>query len=264
MFSTLAIRTNMGSGSGFIFNAIRGEAIAPLLITNKHVVRSCDAISLRFHLGTNNVPNGKTHTVSMSPFFWIDHPNPEIDLCAIPLLPYLESIQKQGLQHFYIGLRGDNLPTADQVAQLSAIESVTMVGYPTGLADHVNNLPIMRRGVTANHPAIDFDGKPEGVVDMACFPGSSGSPIFVLNEGMYQDRDGGTVIGTRGFLLGVLYGGPIMQADGHIQVRSIPTAQVPVAVTQMMIHLGYYVKAREVQVLAQHILDQANLPPSQP
>lgn len=71
----------------------------------------------------------------------------------------------------------------------------------------------------------------------------------------------------RVFLLGVLYGGPVMQADGEIEVQTIPTRQVPVAVTQMMIHLGYYIKAREVRALAQHVVNLAKnqtLPPQTP
>jgi hypothetical protein len=32
-------------------------------------------------------------------------------------------------------------------------------------------------------PALDDEGKPEFVIDAACFPGSSGSPIMVANGG---------------------------------------------------------------------------------
>jgi 5-hydroxyisourate hydrolase-like protein (transthyretin family) len=61
-------------------------------------------------------------------------------------------------------------------------------------------------------------------------------------------------MGTRVVFLGVLFGGPQMNVDGRIEVREIPTAQEAVALTQVMIHLGYYIKAREVEVLAQHFL----------
>lgn len=58
-----------------------------------------------------------------------------------------------------------------------------MLGYPIGLADARNNYPIFRKGYTAAHPAVDFNEDGIGLVDMACFPGSSGSPIYILNEG---------------------------------------------------------------------------------
>lgn len=54
-----------------------------------------------------------------------------------------------------------------------------MVGYPIGLADARNNYPIFRKGYTAAHPAVDFNEDGIGLVDMACFPGSSGSPIYI-------------------------------------------------------------------------------------
>ncbi|MFC6663783.1 hypothetical protein [Deinococcus multiflagellatus] len=236
----------------------------PLLITNKHVVHGAQRLELRFHLSEARKPIGLTHTVIAEPFSWVDHPDPNVDLCAILLWPYIQAVHAQGLTAYYVGVRRGNLPSAADIADLTAVESVTMVGYPIGLADNVNNFPIVRRGITANHPAVDFNGTPEGVVDMACFPGSSGSPIFVLNDGVYQNKNGGTVVGNRFFLLGVLYGGPVMKADGQIEVRTIPTAQVPVAVTQMMIHLGYYVKAREVLALVEHVRNSLGPPPPLP
>jgi len=57
-----------------------------------------------------------------------------------------------------------------------------MIGYPNGLWDHVNNLPLIRRGITASHPGVDYqiegqNGPGVTVIDMACFPDSSGSPV---------------------------------------------------------------------------------------
>ena len=42
-------------------------------------------------------------------------------------------------------------------SELSAVEEILMIGYPNGLWDAVNNYPLIRRGVTASHPAVDFD-----------------------------------------------------------------------------------------------------------
>lgn len=59
-----------------------------------------------------------------------------------------------------------------------------------GLSDTRNNYPIFRKGYTSAHPAVDFNDDGIGLVDMACFPGSSGSPIFIFNEGSYRDKHG--------------------------------------------------------------------------
>jgi hypothetical protein len=147
---------------------------------------------------------------------------------------------------------------------LDAVEPVVMIGYPNGLWDHVNNLPLMRRGVTASHPGIDFKiegskGAPVTVVDMACFPGSSGSPVFAYSSGVYATKDGSTSVGTRAVFLGVLASGPIMQADGKIVVRDIPTVATPIPQMRLMLNLGYVIKAREIVVLGKHLYAQRGI-----
>jgi len=72
-----------------------------------------------------------------------------------------------------------------------------MVGYPVGIWDSANNMPVIRRGITATHPGKDYEGKSEFMIDAACFPGSSGSPVFLFNLGSYPQKAGGIVIGTR-------------------------------------------------------------------
>jgi hypothetical protein len=103
----------------------------------------------------------------------------------------------------------------------------------------VNNLPVLRRGITASHPAIDFKGRPDFVVDIACFAGSSGSPVLMTDDSVNNSRK----------FLGVLHSGPVCEAEGEIVVRAIPTRRSPIVVTRQMIHLGYAVKAREVATL---------------
>lgn len=123
-----------------------------------------------------------------------------------------------------------------------------MVGYPIGLADARNNYPIFRKGYTAAHPAVDFNEDGIGLVDMACFPGSSGSPIYILNEGSYRDKHGNSYFGSsRVMLLGVLFAGPQYDARGDIVVKTIPTStQIVESSTRVMTNLGYYVKAAEI------------------
>jgi len=45
-----------------------------------------------------------------------------------------------------------------------------------------------------------------------------------------------------------------MQADGKIVIRNIPTAVEPVAQVNMMLNLGYIVKAREFSPLTTAVL----------
>lgn len=156
---------------------------------------------------------------------------------------------------FYLGFDDSAVPTTEGLGKLAAAESVLMVGYPNGLWDDTNNLPLLRRGITASHPAIDFKGRPEMMVDIACFPGSSGSPVVIVDDGGHWNKFGHLVGGNgRLMLLGVLYAGPVMTQEGEIVVEPVPTQLAAKARTTLMIHLGYLIKAREILRLGEHVV----------
>lgn len=125
-----------------------------------------------------------------------------------------------------------------------------MVGFPNGLMDTENNLPVVRRGTLATHYKADYLGKPNFVVDIASFGGSSGSPIFAFYENMRPTEDGGMGFFTEpaAFLIGVLHSGPVLNAQGKIVPAPVPT-NYPVAEVPMMLHLGYALKARLIEEL---------------
>src|SRR5687767_4257067 len=103
------------------------------------------------------------------------------------------------------------------------LESITMVGYPNGLWDQANNLPIFRRGVLATDYKRDWNGRKEFLIDAACFPGSSGSPVMLFDVGSYHNRQGMHVGGSRIKLLGVLYAGPQHTVKGEVKIVHVPT-----------------------------------------
>lgn len=148
---------------------------------------------------------------------------------------------------YYIANDESIIPSKEKLQELCALEELVMVGYPIGLWDERNNLPIFRKGYTACHPAIDFNEDGIGLVDMACFPGSSGSPIYIFNEGGYNDKKGNTYLGaSRLMLIGYLFAGPKYTATGDINIQTIPTQQKVIANTPIMANLGYYVKSSEI------------------
>ncbi|MFZ7230474.1 hypothetical protein, partial [Avibacterium avium] len=122
-----------------------------------------------------------------------------------------------------------------------------MVGYPNGLWDEINNQPIVRRGITATDPKLDYNGKKEFLIDAACFPGSSGSPIFQYTEGAKSDIHGITFYpGGYLKLLGVLYAGPMFGIDGNIQIKEIPTSTIPIAHSRIPMNLGLVIKIEKL------------------
>ena len=123
-----------------------------------------------------------------------------------------------------------------------------MVGYPNGLWDAVNNMPIFRKGSTATHPNFDYNGKKEFLIDIAAFPGSSGSPVMIFNQGGYQDKKGNVFMGKdRVILLGVLYAGLQHTATGEIIIS--PNLQNPVALSKIPNNIGIVLKAERISEL---------------
>ena len=177
---------------------------------------------------------------------FIKHPEPDVDLAIMPIAPMLEMVRRSNKKLFYIPLDTSLIATQDFSKGLSAVEDILMIGYPNGIWDSVNNQPIVRRGITATHPAKNYNGKKEFVIDAACFPGSSGSPVVLLNLGSYANKEGGTIIGTRFKFLGTLYAGPQHTAEGKIIVVDVPTQNVPIPISTIPNNLGYVIKAERL------------------
>lgn len=134
-----------------------------------------------------------------------------------------------------------DFPTAEELSAFSAMQTVVIPGYPNGLWDETHGLPLLRRGVTASHPAVDFDGSPLGVVDAAVFVGSSGSPVCVMDEFMHP-VDGGISMNHRVRLLGILTAGPDWKGEVELEL-----GKGTHLVTHIPMHLGYYAKTAVLQ-----------------
>ncbi|TWB75270.1 trypsin-like peptidase [Nitrospirillum amazonense] len=255
-------RKPINTGTGFIFGYDSGSnGSVPVLITNKHVVEGTKEIAIRLHTAKKGEkkPSGSVNALipGGGSGQWYFHPDPNVDICAIIIGQVLGSDK---VNAFYRMIKEENIPTQTQLESLDLLEDVIMMGYPIGLSDELNNYPIIRRGITASHPAVRFNGKPIVVVDMACFPGSSGSPIFIYNRGFYTDKNRNTTAGQdRLFFLGILASGPVMKSSGEITMREIPTALTPVPLIDTMINLGYVFKSSEILNMKQGIFQKYGL-----
>jgi len=138
------------------------------------------------------------------------------------------------------------IPSEDALAELDALEEVIFIGYPNGIWDRKNFLPIMRRGITATPVTVDFQGKKQFLIDASVFPGSSGSPVFILNVGMYTNKFGVTKVTSRLLFLGVVASVFFQQDINEIRILSQLTLGVPVAISRQMIDLGIVYKASTI------------------
>lgn len=258
MYSTIPItmlddqQRAIGTASGFCFDfcpSQEEDLHIPALVTNRHVLGKCPFISVVFTEATSDWnPNvGKTVTSLLPTSLSVFHPNSAIDLAVIPIAPALKLLEQDGHRIFYTNLDKLLIPQPEVWDSFDAMEEVTMVGYPKGLRDTVNNLPIFRRGITATHPKYDYQGTPAFLADMACYPGSSGSPVFLLNEGSYFDsRNGGLRVGvSRVYLLGVQHAAPTSLDIGEL--LAIPSSQTKLKpAMQSFINLGVIIKSSEL------------------
>jgi len=236
-----------GSGTGFFYTVkLQGTYEAILIVTNKHVIEGADEIVFDMHIRDGTKDSGQTerfrYSVKTAPV--IHHPRADVDLCAIPISGVIEQMNEIGRLPYFATLTSKNIPNSDEWPNFSAIQPVTMAGFPNGLADEKNHMPLVRRGITATSLARDYNGRTDFMVDMACFPGSSGSPIFVWDPVMTVTSTAIRMGEVHFALVGILYQGPLINNSGQIVMGVAPS----VAVSTMM-HLGQAIKSSELLAL---------------
>jgi len=241
----------IGTGTGFFYGLNRrGDQHVPVIVTNRHVVAG--AIKGRILLtlqGPDGFPAvGRWQSYELDAFEsrWIPHPDDSVDLCVMPIAPLLNEANRIGQKFFFASLDKTLIPSSEDIEDMIGLESVTMVGYPNGLWDSTNNLPIFRRGVLATDYKRDWNGRKEFLIDAACFPGSSGSPVMLADLSGYQTKKGTFMGASRIRLLGVLYAGPQHTVEGDVRVITVPTQQKSISLAGIPNNLGIIIKSEEL------------------
>ncbi len=247
---TVSANGAAGSGTGFFFSYKREDINYPFVVSNKHVVMGMKEVSLTFHQRKDNKPllgHGFRLNIEDWKDIWFGHPNPDIDIAICPFAPIEAHIKHQNkIDLFYRHIGPEIIPNDEQLAKLDAIETITFIGYPNGIWDKSNLLPVARRGTTASPLSVDFENTPRFLIDASVFGGSSGSPVFILNQGMVTDKSGNTAIASRLLFIGVIAAVFYRTQLNQIIVVPIPTQVQPMAQQQEMIDIGIVFKAQTV------------------
>lgn len=262
--STVRIETDLNgggvsTGTGFYMNFLQKEdACIPVIVTNKHVIANANIGRFHVTLATEEgLPDAGKHQQFQFANFeqqCIKHPDPNVDLAAFLIGPLVNQVQESGGKLFYIPLQTELIPENEERESFSSMEDIVMIGYPNGIWDAKNNLPVIRKGITATHANVHWNGKPEFLTDIASFPGSSGSPVFLANIGGYMDNKGNTYMGSHRIrLLGVHYAGAMHTASGEIQIVTAPTSNVPVPITQIPNNIGVAINSTEILGLEKEV-----------
>lgn len=195
----------LSTGTGFIISIQQDDIYnIPLLITNYHVVKNSVRGFVELHCtGENNVPSKETVKIFFDDNVVKNNKLGSLDLVALPLAGAIDELIEKGKYPYYKSIDIRMIPDRKTIENLGAIEDITFIGYPNDFYDKSNKLPVVRRGITATPIWNNFEDKEAFIIDASVFEGSSGSPVFIYNNGAYPTQEGINV-GTRVLLVGIL------------------------------------------------------------
>ena len=240
LFSTVPImgETDKGvvSGTGFFFSyGLEEGGSVPLLVTNYHVLRDAKRGAFAFNVEKDGLPSKETIDVKFDRSFIEGSQLNNLDLMAYPVAPMIRLLEEKGKKPFYRSVDESIMPKKEVLEKLTALEEITFIGYPNGLYDDFNKTPLIRRGWTATPVWNDYKGKKEFMIDASVFPGSSGSPAFIFNQGSYATGNGITV-GSRLLFVGVVTSTITVDGREHLDLGKVIRSDA------LMEALGPYVR----------------------
>ena len=233
----------ISTGTGFFYQFPLGDKLVPTVITNKHVLEGAKTISLSFTTD-NSEKETFVHNLNVDEKTIIDHPNNNVDLCVILIGSFLNIFRDKKFNIVF--LSSNNIIGKQYIENnISNIEDITVVGYPDGIIDEYNNLPVVRRGITATSLKYDFNKRKEFLIDCAIYNGSSGSPVYIFNQGSYAIKNK-LYSGNRIFLVGIVYAVAQHSVDGNVMIKQAPTRNVLYSEMQIPNNLGVVIKAEKL------------------
>ena len=220
------LKNGISNGTGFIIRFAEQERDGqylnvPAIVTNKHVIKGAHEITIRFHasdIDGKRINSQCEFTVPIDSFF--NHPDPNVDLCAMPIASLYQLAERDKIKPYFYGIRLQQIPVNKKLNEYSPAEDIVVIGYPNGIWDEVNNLPIFRTGTLATSPAVDYKGLKEFLIDCAIYPGSSGSPVLSIKQLFHKETFEPF---TSVKLLGVVYATYQHTAQGDLLFKNIPT-----------------------------------------
>ncbi len=239
-------------GTGALFGLPSSGSKIPWLVTAKHVFVDPDSkwdpdvVRIRFawfdkqsveeYLGVeiSLKVNGKR--------LWIPHPDPSVDLAAIPVSLSTEAAGRDSVDI----IPGGNFAAADDLFEGAP---VLVFGYPGAVGQSFWTRALVRSGVIA---WVDPKSPTEAplLIDALVFPGNSGGPVFRVPTG--ADKYGNFNVGGRPAFLGIVSQGrrqttPVSAGGKQIEMQG-PQGAVSV-VAEEWIGVGVIEPAARVMQL---------------
>lgn len=239
------IRNNC-KATGFFYSRLYNGKIYNFLVTNRHVADGCISPSItihenridRFHLGNKIQINLDDYKIG-----WFFHKNINVDIAFIPIDNILNNLHKNGVDFYFKSISSKIIPNfEDEERRIDSIEDIIFIGYPRGLHDNKNLLPIVRKGITATSISINYEGIPCFLIDASMIQGSSGSPVFLIKR---YGRDGKILKKTQLFFLGLISDMITFNTFNKLVEKDIDSQQ-GIEITNVM-NLGKVFKSQELE-----------------
>lgn len=248
------------TGTCFFFRVNRDGVELQFLVTNRHVVEGLHQGTFSIILSENNQPLlGHRVNVNLPTNFdqwWKFHSI--YDLAIAPLGKLFGILADKGQHIFYKTFDESLIPKGDFLQGIDAFEEVIFIGYPSGLWDSSNHLPILRRGTTATPVYVDYENKKNFLIDASVVPGSSGSPVVLYDcSGIFRDKTSGKVkMGSRVYFLGLISHVFSQNENWAIKAIPAPTILKPIVQTTQMIDLGIVIKAQVISEFIDELIQK--------
>lgn len=181
---------SVGKATGFFYT--KNDSL--YLVTNRHVVLDDtkgikpDLLRVRLHTDPNDLTKNADVDI---PLYangiakWHVHPDystKKIDIAIVEI-----DLNKLKPYHFKALSASFFLP---KEFPLTLGEDVMVIGFPRGLSDTTNNLPISRSALISSAYKINFQGDPLFLIDANLHPGMSGSPVMTRAKSTWATSAG--------------------------------------------------------------------------
>lgn len=201
LFSTVLLKSRkecglVEFGTGFAFDYTENGRNDSFIVTCRHVVSGSSETKIDFTCQQNlpagqpkkpDVGNRKSVAIGSFNDCWYAHPDGDVDLAILPYSVFLDKTDELAIYPYMTSLNSSDVISPAKMALLDVRETIAYVGYPYGHHDTTNFLPLIRSGWTASWIDLNFGSLPGFYVDAHFHPGSSGSPVLLIDKTFATD-----------------------------------------------------------------------------
>lgn len=163
------------------------------LVTARHVVENATSVTLHFYSGENGPDLGPPirYEIRQPHTFWHVHSDQNVDVAVASLAEVAAFLKTENMTFFIASIpaqwfapkwrQGPPSPF-DGFGRPRALDQLLLVGYPNDYRDNPTGLPVLRRGFTATPLWLDHEKRPAFLIDTTASHGTSGGPVFYVDE----------------------------------------------------------------------------------